>query len=116
MALFSKNKKTVAKANEAGSAGTNTPVSFVHLIKKPRITEKAGIASESNVYTFEVDKNATKGKVKHAIAEMYKVSPVKVNIVNLHARKVFVRGKSGTQAGVKKALVFLKKGDKIDIA
>ena len=34
---------------------------ILSIIKKPRVTEKAGIKSESqNVYTFEVVKNATK--------------------------------------------------------
>ena len=46
---------------------------------------------------------------------MYKVSPMKVRIVNLPAKKVFVRGKWGEKTSVKKAYVYLKKGDKIEI-
>ena len=83
-------------------------------IKKPRITEKSGIKSESqNVYTFEILKNANKKDVAEAIKEIYKVKPIKVNIVNLPAKRTFRRGKAGTKKSVKKALVFLKKGDKI---
>lgn len=86
-------------------------------IIKPRITEKSGIMTEtSNVYTFEVAKNATKDTVARAIKALYKVTAEKVRIVNLPAKEVFVRGRKGTQSAVKKALVFLKKGDKIDIA
>lgn len=87
------------------------------VIIKPRITEKAGIMGQDhNVYTFEVSKNSTKDSISKAIKNLYKVTPVKVRTISLPAKKVFVRGKRGTQAAIKKALVFLKKGDKIDIA
>ena len=86
-------------------------------ILKPRITEKAGIMNESNnVYTFEVAKNSTKHTIANEIKALYKVTPTKVSIVNLPARNVLVRGKKGTQSAVKKAFVYLKKGDKINIA
>jgi large subunit ribosomal protein L23 len=92
----------------------NTIKDYKSLIKKPRITEKSGIKSESeNVYTFEVAPRATKTTVAKAIREIYKVNPVKVNITILHAKKIFAKGKAGMRPGVKKAVVFLKKGDKI---
>jgi large subunit ribosomal protein L23 len=84
------------------------------IILRPRITEKSGIMSESHIYTFEIAKNATKDTVSRAIKTIYKVTPEKVRIVNLPARKVLVRGKKGVQSAVKKALVYLKKGDKIE--
>jgi large subunit ribosomal protein L23 len=85
------------------------------IIIRPRITEKSGIMSEnSSVYTFEVRRNATKPMIAQHIKFLYKVSPIKVRIVNLPAKRVFVRGKRGMSNAVKKALVFLKKGDKID--
>ena len=87
---------------------------ILSLIKKPRITEKAGIKSESqNVYTFEVTKDANKKTIGEAIQLIYKVTPIKVNVVNLPAKNVTARGKRGVKSAVKKALVFLKKGDKI---
>jgi large subunit ribosomal protein L23 len=87
---------------------------ILSLIKSPRITEKAGIKSEShNVYTFEVVRSANKKTVADAIALIYKVTPIKINIVNLPAKKVTSRGRKGVKQSVKKALVTLKKGDKI---
>ncbi|MDQ5893374.1 MAG: large subunit ribosomal protein [Patescibacteria group bacterium] len=87
------------------------------IILRPRITEKSGIMGEAlNVYTFEVTKNATKDTVAKAIKTLYKVTPTKVRVINLPAKNVFVRGRKGTQSAVKKALVYLKKGDKIDLA
>lgn len=84
------------------------------VIKRPRITEKSGIQAESkNIYTFEVVKSATKTNVKEAVKELYKVTPIKINIVNLPAKNITSRGKRGTKQSIKKAVVYLKKGDKI---
>jgi large subunit ribosomal protein L23 len=85
-------------------------------IKKPRITEKATYSAEKGVYIFEIAQDATKITVAKAIQAMYKVTPVKVNIVRSPAKKVFVRGKVGTKQAIKKAFVFLKKGDEINLA
>ncbi len=68
---------------------------------KPRITEKAGILGESkNIYTFEVPRTATKSQIAFAVKKTYKVTPTKINITNLKS--------------VKKAIVMVKKGDKIE--
>lgn len=89
--------------------------SHSQIIIRPRITEKSGFLSESsNVYTFEVARNTTKHSVSQAIKALYKFNPIKVSIVNLPAKKILVRGKPGTKQAVKKALVYLKKGDKIE--
>lgn len=82
----------------------------------PRMTEKASLQSNTNAYTFIVAKDATKLTIANAIKKEYKVTPKSVNIVNLPARNVFVRGKFGVQSGMKKAVVFLKKGDTIAIS
>lgn len=91
------------------------------IIKNPRITEKSGLQAEkangpegAGVYTFEVMAKANKKSIAKAVLEIYKVKAVKVNIVNLPAKKVFSRGKTGRKASVKKAIVYLKKGDKIE--
>jgi len=86
----------------------------MHFLKKAHVTEKSGVKSEKeNVYTFQVQKDATKKNIAAEIARIYKVTPIGVNIVNLPAKAVVRRGKRGKKQAVKKALVFLKKGDKI---
>ena len=82
----------------------------------PRITEKASQQSMANAYTFVVAKNATKLAVRDAIKKEYKVTPKAINITNMPIRNTFIRGKFGTQAGIKKAIVFLKKGDTIALS
>lgn len=86
----------------------------MNTIIKPRITEKSGLLSQNGVYTFEISKNATKPEIEKTIKKMYKVTPVKIAIVNLPARNVFVRGKRGRVSAIKKAIVTVKKGEKID--
>jgi large subunit ribosomal protein L23 len=87
------------------------------VIVAPRITEKAVSMSERNVYTFVVRPNATKYAVRDAIKALYNVTPVKVNIVNKKAAKR-VKGFSGRTVhdkGIKKAYVYLRKGDTINL-
>jgi large subunit ribosomal protein L23 len=82
---------------------------------RPRITEKATILSENgNIYTFDVDPRTTKQEVAKAILSHYKVKPIKVNISDIKRKRVIRRGKKGIKAGGKKAMVYLKKGDKIE--
>jgi len=86
------------------------------VIKRPRITEKAAYASENNQYVFEVTKDSTKASIAEAIKELYKVTPIRVNVVHAPSKEVRVRGRIGIKQGHKKAYVTLKKGDKIDLA
>lgn len=87
------------------------------IIKNPRITEKASFAGEQNVYTFDIATGAhktNKTEIKKAIFAIYKVKPVKVNVLTVPRKKIMSRGKIGLKGGGRKALVYLKKGDKIE--
>ena len=77
------------------------------VIVRPRITEKAAYEAENNSYAFEIATWANKDQVKKAVKEIYKVTPVKIAVAYLPSKK-------GVKSGVKKAYVFLKKGDKIE--
>ncbi len=78
------------------------------------ITERTASLAKRNVYTFKVSPSANKVLVKKAIKEMFGFSPVKVRIVKAPPKKRIVRGKTGIKPGFKKALVYLKEGDKIE--
>ena len=88
------------------------------IIIAPRITEKASFLSEQGAYTFDVAPDATKAGVATAIREIYQVVPRKVTFVAIPRKVVFTRGtnQKGKTRGGKKAYVFLKKGDKIELA
>ncbi len=85
------------------------------VLLNPHITEKATMSSESGVYVFEIDPSSSKSDVQKAFIEKYKIHPKKVATVTIPAKNVFVRGKKGKKSGYKKAYVYLKKGEKIEI-
>ncbi|HTK33232.1 MAG TPA: 50S ribosomal protein L23 [Candidatus Paceibacterota bacterium] len=113
-------KKATKKVSEKKSTAVApvvahvAPMSAASIILRPHITEKSGILSQGGVYTFVVTKGANKPSIAQAIKALYKVSPIKVTVVNLPSKNVFVRGKKGVVSGIRKAVVTLKEGDKID--
>ncbi len=84
------------------------------LIKGLRITEKSSLKADKGQYTFNVSRSATKNEIKKAIKLIYKVVPTKVAIIQVVKKTVVRRGKTGTKSAGKKAVVHLKKGDKIE--
>jgi large subunit ribosomal protein L23 len=88
----------------------------IFILKAPRITEKASMLMEKNVYAFDVSEDATKSEVRKAFVAMYKFKPVKIAMLKVQKKAVFIRGRKGVKSGGKKAYVYLKKGDKIEIA
>ncbi len=86
------------------------------LLKSPRVTEKSAINAERGVYTFNVATVANKNEIKKAIKLVYGVTPVKVAITQIADKTVVRRGIESVKHGGKKAVVHLKKGDKITFA
>jgi len=118
MALFSQKKTATKKEKKAVStngADVSRDLSFV--LRSPRITEKAMKMSERNIYSFEVARSATKFDIREAVKTFYGVTPVRINIVNKTPRQFKSRSKGRvmTQHGMKKAYVYLKKGDSISL-
>lgn len=111
-----KEESQVAQSSKALTSKVEKETSFVsgEILKNPRITEKAAYASDKNVYTFDVSPRSTKVEVLKAVKDIYKVTPVKVNIVAVPTKKVYRKNSVGVKGGGKKAYVFLKKGDKIE--
>jgi len=85
------------------------------IIKRPIVTEKTTKLSEKNKYTFEVDKNANKIEIKHAVEELFNVKVVSVNVINEIAKAKRVGTHSGFKPAVTKAIVTLAEGFKIDV-
>jgi len=87
------------------------------VLKKPVITEKSLAEISFNKYTFEVDKKASKNQIKEAVEKLFKVSVLDVAIVNLKGKiRRYGKLRKKTQlSGYKKAVVRLKKGDKIPL-
>jgi len=119
MGIFSRTKtSTSSTPKEKKVSGAHaTDYNLTAVIEKPHLTEKAMSQSERNVYTFMVARSATKYTVANAVKEVYGVTPVKVNIVNKLPRKSMsgARGRVVSLPGYKKAYVYLKKGDTINL-
>ncbi len=110
------SKKSVTKkVSSVSQQMTNTDLASV--LRRPRITEKASFQAENGVYVFDISPRATKKTVADAVHRFYKVTPVKINITKIPAKKFVsrMRRQWGVKTGGKKAYVYLKKGDKIEI-
>ena len=84
-------------------------------IRHPIVTEKATILSEQNKTVFKVHSGADKNSIKKNIEKLFKVTVVKVNIINTKTKKKIKQGKVSTKPGYKKAIITLKKGQSIDL-
>ena len=82
--------------------------SVADIIVRPLITEKSMDGIASKVYTFEVQKNATKADVAHAVETMFKKTKVvKVNIINMKKKPKRYGVHFGYTSEWKKAVVTL---------
>ena len=91
-------------------------INFLDSIRQPIITEKATILSEFNKTVFKVHAGANKKSIKKNIEKLFKVSVIKVNIINTKTKKKIKQGKLSIKPGYKKAIITLKKGQSIDLS
>jgi len=84
-------------------------------IVSPVITEKATMASENNQVVFKVARNATKPQIKAAIEKLFDVKVTAVNTLLRKGKTKAFRGVRGQQQDMKKAIVTLADGDRIDV-
>ncbi|HEY4476491.1 MAG TPA: 50S ribosomal protein L23 [Candidatus Paceibacterota bacterium] len=97
------------------------------VLRRPLVTEKStdGISAARGAtpaggqgrpcYTFVVGPTANKFMVRQAIIERYKVTPVRINMSIAKKKRITTRGRVGARGGFKKAMVYLKSGDKIEL-
>jgi large subunit ribosomal protein L23 len=86
------------------------------VIRRPLVTEKATIDSEeNNRYAFEVDRRATKGMVRRAIEDLYKVRVESVAAQNRKGETRRLKYGRVTSAAVKRAIVKIHPEDHIDL-
>jgi large subunit ribosomal protein L23 len=84
-------------------------------IRKPLLTEKSLILRDSdNCYVFVVEKNANKHDIREAVEAIFKVHVEKIATLPIRGKIKKMGRFAGKRPDLKKALVTLKKGDKID--
>ncbi len=85
------------------------------VLVRPMVTEKSVAMMEENKYSFVVAKDANKIEIKHAVEAIFKVKVLEVT-TRIIKGKVKSQGKgSGKRPDIKKAIVTLAPGDKIEI-
>jgi large subunit ribosomal protein L23 len=85
------------------------------VILSPVITEKATMASERNQVIFKVAKTATKPQIKEAVEKLFDVKVKSVNTLVRKGKTRAFRGIRGQLSDVKKAVVTLEEGHRIDV-
>ncbi len=111
--LYSEPKagKGAAKAKTKVKPGS---VSY-RLLLKPLITEKAADLNSLHKYAFVVAGEANKISIAQAVAELYGVKPIKVNLMNISG-KTKTRGRvKGKRKDWRKAIVTLPAGATLDV-
>jgi large subunit ribosomal protein L23 len=90
-------------------------LSHYDVIRSPVITEKTTIAAEHNKVVFNVAKSATKPEIKAAVEALFKVKVKSVNTLVRMGKVKRFKGFVGKQDDVKKAIVTLAEGHRIDV-
>lgn len=121
MSDTAKTTKTPVVIDKKGAATLRAKARRIapdEIIRRPRITERATDLAEKGVYVFEVHAAATKSEVKEAINRLFKVHAVTVRTISVPAKYTKSRSTNRLvlkKAGVKKALVTLRAGEKIEM-
>ncbi len=107
-------KKEKAKI-EPARAKRSLSARQVRMIKFPHITEKSSELAEENKYVFRVEDWANKSEIKKAIERIYGVGIIGVAVINIPPKERRLGRYTGWKKGFKKAVVQVKKGQKIEI-
>jgi len=85
------------------------------VLSSVHVTEKAtGLEAESE-YVFNVLPKANKNEIKKAVQDLYEVDVVNVRIINIPRKQRRLGKQKGWRKGYKKAIVRIKKGQRIEI-
>ena len=95
---------------------TPTDPRLYDVIIAPVITEKATMASEHNQVIFKVAPKATKPQIKEAVEKLFDVKVKSINTLTRKGKFKAFRGRPGVQSDVKKAIVTLQEGHRIDVS
>jgi large subunit ribosomal protein L23 len=93
----------------------NIDLKHYDVVVKPVITEKSTLVSEFNQVVFQVAKDATKPQIKAAVEALYGVKVLAVNTMVAKGKTKRWRGQEYRRSDVKKAVVTVADGDRIDV-
>ena len=85
------------------------------VVRRPIVTEKSMRGTTMNKYTFEVDRKSAKPVIRDAVQRLFKVRVTKVNVITIPGRQRRRGAHYYREAALRKAIVTLAEGDKIDL-
>ena len=85
------------------------------IIRSPVISEKSYAQAEKRKYTFIVRANATKQQIRGAVEEIWGVRVDSVNTMRRRGKSVRRRFVTGRRSDIRRAVVTLHEGDKIEM-
>ena len=85
------------------------------VIRRPIVTEKSMRGTTLGKYTFEVARSATKPVIRDAVQRLFSVRVTKVNVIAIPGRERRRGQHYFLEAPMRKAVVTLAEGDKIDL-
>lgn len=89
---------------------------LLKVILAPVISEKSTrVADKNNQITFKVAGDATKHEISAAVAMLFKVEVIGVQVMNVKGKIKRNKFGMGKQKGWKKAYVSIKPGQEIDL-
>jgi large subunit ribosomal protein L23 len=85
------------------------------VILAPVVSEKSYALLDNNAYTFQVHPEANKTEIRQAVEQIWDVKVVSVNTLNRKGKTKRFRFTQGKRRDMKRAVVKLAPGDKIEI-
>ena len=111
-----KEKEEIKKTAPAEKVKKNIVNSNAHnVLRHPLVSEKAAVAETNNVYTFVVNRKASKDAVRQAIKDVYGVSPTRVRMINMEGKKARHGRSLGRRGDWRKAMITLPAGRAISV-
>jgi len=108
-------KKPAVKKEKPAMAIRLASKKVASIILGPVVSEKTAQLSDKNVLVLRVANHANRIEVRNAFRELYKITPVSVNMMNVRGKRVQFGRIHGKRSDYKKALITLPKGTRVDI-
>ncbi|MBI3188333.1 MAG: 50S ribosomal protein L23 [Gammaproteobacteria bacterium] len=90
---------------------------ILQVLLAPHVSEKSTRVAESNQqHVFKVLPDATKGEIKEAVEELFKVQVSHVRVLNVKGKTKRFGQREGNRSNWRKAYVTLAAGQDIDFA
>jgi large subunit ribosomal protein L23 len=90
-------------------------INYDQVLIEPVLSEKANILREEGKYVFKVDPRANKIQIKEAVRRLFNVHPVSCTVMVVGGKPKRQRSRAGYTSTWKKAIVRLRKDEKISV-